>query len=40
MFLMGVEEYVTYRYQTDMLGVVILFVFLFAYFIFWLIDKK
>ena len=40
MFLMGVEEYVTYRYNMDMLGMVILFIILFAYFIFWLIDKK
>lgn len=40
MFLMRVEEYVTYRYNMDMLGVVILFIILFAYFIFWLIDKK
>lgn len=40
MFLMGVEEYVTYHYNMDMLGVVILFIILFAYFIFWFIDKN
>lgn len=38
--LMTVEEYATYRYNSDMIGLVIVLLVLFACFIFWIIDKN